>query len=328
MFLFFKPMIYFFYGEDDFRSKEKLFAFKNKFLDSQSAASGLSDFDFEDKDCFLEFMNAVKTPNMLAPKRLVIVRSLIEMSKTEEQEELLEYLKKERDIAIDNDLMIVFWEGKKANLKNKLFKWLKKNSKSQEFERLSGSKLEQWVLKRIADVDEKIKIEKDALTKLIVYTGGSTRVLSNEIMKLINNSTGEKITSQDVDDLVRADLDVKIFDTIDALGDGRKETSLELFHRHLEKGDDPFYIFSMIVYQFRNLIKVDDCLRNGISDEAAIAKEAGLHPYVVKKSLRQLRNFPHEKLIKTYQKLAQTDILVKTGKIDIRLAMEKLIVEM
>jgi DNA polymerase III subunit delta len=327
MFLFFNPMIYLFFGDDDFRSKEKLFALKKKFLEGTSAASGLSDFDFEEKDSFREFLDAVKTPNMLAPKRFVIARSLLGSARPEQQEELLVYLKKEKSILDDKDLVIALWEEKIA-ANNKLFQWLKKNTKVQEFENLSGFKIEQWVLKRIADVDEKTKIDKDALSKLIIFTGGSTRILSNEILKLINNSSDGKIISRDVDEMVRADLDAKIFDTIDALGDGRKKTALELLHRHLEKGDDPFYIFSMFVYQFRNLIKVDDCLRREIYDEKAIAKETGLHPYVVKKSRRQLQNFSHEKLIRTYRKLAQADIMVKTGKIDIRLAMEKLIVEM
>jgi DNA polymerase-3 subunit delta len=63
-------------------------------------------------------------------------------------------------------------------------------------------------------------------------------------------------------------------------------------------------------------------------NDHAIAKAGGMHPFVVKKSLQQLRNFPLGKLKKTYQKLADLDFEAKTGKIDIKTALDKFIVEL
>ena len=41
-------MIIFLYGEDGFRSQEKLKGIKDKFLEKNSSGSGLSYFDFEE----------------------------------------------------------------------------------------------------------------------------------------------------------------------------------------------------------------------------------------------------------------------------------------
>ncbi|MDP1884481.1 MAG: DNA polymerase III subunit delta, partial [Candidatus Moranbacteria bacterium] len=97
---------------------------------------------------------------------------------------------------------------------------------------------------------------------------------------------------------------------------------------HLKKGDDPFYVFSMYVYQFRIILKVADLDGQYHGNDYAIAQASGLHPFVVKKSLSQVRNFPMAKLKEIYQKLSDLDTQIKTGRIDIRVALDKFIVEL
>ena len=63
-------------------------------------------------------------------------------------------------------------------------------------------------------------------------------------------------------------------------------------------------------------------------NEMAIAKETKLHPFVVKKGLAQGRNFSFEGLKNIYQKLADLDQQVKTGRMEIKLALDKFIVEL
>jgi DNA polymerase III subunit delta len=128
--------------------------------------------------------------------------------------------------------------------------------------------------------------------------------------------------------LVKANLAGNIFEMIDALGNKNKKAALKLLHRHLKNGEDPFYIFSMFVYQFRNLLKVADYKENGGLAEKEIANASKLHPFVVKKSLNQINNFSLDRLKKVYQKLGNLDLKIKTGKIDIKLALDKFIVEL
>lgn len=320
-------MLIFLYGEDSFRSHQKLLEIKEKFLKYDSAGSGLSIFDYTGGNFKNKFLDILGTPNLLSPKRLVITKNLISSGKEEEREETLNYLEKNKTLADDKDLVVVFFENNLPKKTNALFKFLSKNAKSQNFEKLAGLRIESWVLKRIKELDLKASISKSALEKLIAYSGGDTHVLNSEIQKLVNFSDGRIINDEDVERLVNANISIKIFDTIAALGNNNKKEAARLLHEHLKKGEDPFYLFSMFVYQFRNLLKVADLKDRGGS-EYEIAKTAGLHPFVVKKSLAQIRNFSLDKLKNIYQELSELDTKIKTGKIDIRLALDKFIVEL
>ena len=100
---------------------------------------------------------------------------------------------------------------------------------------------------------------------------------------------------------------------------------MQTLHNQLDKGDDPFYILSMYIYQFRNLLKIGDFYFSGINNNFEIAKLTKLHPFVVQKGMSQLRNFNLQKLKDIYRILEKIDIEAKSGKRDIKLGLEMLI---
>ncbi|MCX6763315.1 MAG: DNA polymerase III subunit delta [Candidatus Moranbacteria bacterium] len=321
-------MIIFLYGEDAFRSSQKLKEIKEKFLKSDPAASGLSVCDFGDKAKTEEVINILGTPNLLAPKRLVIIKNLIKNGTDTDQGKILEFIKKnKKDLETSRDLVVVFWEGEKIQKNNALGKILMAG-KAQEFEKLSGLKLNQWINKRIKEIDIKAGISQPALDKLVLYAGNDMFLLDNEIQKLASYAGGKTISEEMVELLVKANLDSNIFNTIDALGAKNKREALKLLHRHLGQGEDPFYIFSMFIYQFRNLLKIADYKENSGMGEREIANVSKMHPYVVRKSLGQIQRFSFGQLKKIYAKLLALDVKIKTGKIDIQLALDKFIVEL
>lgn len=319
----------FLYGDDSFRSSQKLLEIKNKFLLTDSVGSGLSVFNYGNNTGKQKLLDVLSMPNLLAPKRLVIVRDMI-LSATEfEKDELIEYFKKhEKQTQEDKDLVIIFWEDGQPKKNGKLYKLLDKVAKSQNFEKLAGIKLNQWIVQRVKEFDASSGISKGALEKLILYVGSDTNSLDKEIQKLVNFASGRIIAEEDVNVLVRSNVDTNIFNTIDALASNNKKQAIGLLQEHLKKGDDPFYIFSMFVYQFRNLLKVADFKDQYQGNDYAIAKASGLHPFVVKKSLAQLRNFSLPKLKDIYQRLSELDTQIKTGRIDIKVALDKFIVEL
>ena len=336
-------MFYFLHGEDALTSGQKVRAIKEKFLVKDESASGLSIFPARNAaparnaivaggrsaagGDFEGVINSIATPNLLATKRLVIINNLITEGAEEQQEKILEFLKKEKYLIDDQDCIVVFWEKKKPKKGSGLYKFLEKNGKSQSFEKPSGIKLNQWVLKQAQMIDAQAKFSPRALEKLIFYTGGDLFSLSNEIAKLVNYAGNKMVSEEMVDLLVQADFDANIFNTIDALANRHKKEALKFLHQHLKNGDDPYYLLSMFVYQFRNLLKISDLAQNQRLNEGEIIKLTKLHPFVVKKGLMQGRNFSFETLKKIYQKLSTLDTKAKTGQIDIKLALDKFIVE-
>lgn len=322
-------MIIFLYGEDSFRSGEKVAEIKKKFLEKDPVGSGLSVFDFSNSGVDMDkVLGALATNNLLAPKRLVIIKNIILEGAEDVRKNMLAFLKNQKWLVDDKDTVAVFWEADKVKKSDALYKYFLKNAKNQEFEKLAGAKLGQWVLSRIKKIDEKNSISKTALEKLLAFAGEDMQMLDSEVKKLSAYAGGKMISEENVELLVRANLGSNIFNTIDAIGANKKEEALGLLHRHLEKGEDPFYLMSMLVYQFRNLLKVADFKNRFGADEYAIAREGKMHPFIVRKSLAQIRNFPWEKLKNIYQRLGELDTAVKTGKVEIKMGLDKFIVEL
>ncbi len=194
----------------------------------------------------------------------------------------------------------------------------------EEFSPLEGANLVNWVKKEVAK--NKGKISPEAVKKLAVYVGDDLWQMNNEVNKLLSYKADKLINEEDIDLLVRAKLDVNIFRTLDALANRDKKTALKLLHEHLTQGANEIYLFSMFVYQVRSLLKLRDLVEKGVPFYA-LARSSGLHPYVVKKSWSQLRNFNLDQLKKIYQRLLEIELSLKSGRIDGETALDMLVAE-
>ena len=315
-------MIIFLYGEDSFRSIEKLAEIKNKFLEKNSPApAGL--FDFAEKDWNIgEIIMNISSGGLFSSKKLVIIKNILAGKKDFESEKFEKFLKAEAK-KDKSDLILIFWESGKTKKSSKLYKLLKKIAKCQEFELLEGVKLRNWVIGEFKK--SYITINSAATEKLIVFVGNDLNLLSREIEKLATYKSKGEITGGDIDLLVKSKIDTDIFKTVDALARGDKKTALKMLHDHLEDGEDPFYLLSMYFYQFRNLVKVKPLADKNIPP-TEIAARLKMHPFVARKSLEQAQNFSWEKLKSLYNSLCEIDFESKTGKTDIQLALDKFVV--
>ncbi|MFZ2225864.1 MAG: DNA polymerase III subunit delta [Candidatus Moraniibacteriota bacterium] len=322
-------MLFFLYGEDSFRSLEKVLEIKKKFQLNDKSGAGLSSFDaLDEKNISPKIERALKNTGLFSSKKLLILKNSISQLPSEEQAKILAFLKKNiTQLKDDLDSVIIFWEKENPRKNNALFKFFLAEARKQSFEKLVGSKLDEWVLRKIK-TSGGAGISRPALEKLIIYTDGNTASISQEIEKLISYEDGEIIDEKAVDLLLESQSGSDIFKTIEALASNNKKLAVKLLRAHLDRGDDLFYLFSMFVYQFRNLLRIASLQENGIFNEFEIAKLAKLHPFVVKKSASQARNFGEKKLIAIHKKLGILDTKIKTGKIDIKLALDKFIVEL
>jgi len=216
---------------------------------------------------------------------------------------------------------------KKIPATNHLFKALKKKAQTQEFKLLEGKDLEKWAQKEFEKYE--IKIETTALKKILEFVGNDLWQLSNEILKLFNykgGRSGSKISVKDIDLLIKPKIEPDIFKTINFLALKNKKEALGLLKKHIEKGDVPLYLLSMISFQFRNLLIIKELIEKNMP-YYLIAKETGIHPYVIKKTYPQAQKFSLGELKKIYQKIFEVDLAIKTGKIDPEMAIDLLVAE-
>ena len=115
--------------------------------------------------------------------------------------------------------------------------------------------------------------------------------------------------------MVGPGVNLNVFEVVDAIADKNQRRSARMLFGRLETGVDPYYIFSMIVYQFRNLLRIKTLAKSALP-YAGIVKKTGLHPYVFKKTLDQCRKFGHEELKRLFNQLARLDEDAKSGKTD------------
>ncbi len=114
----------------------------------------------------------------------------------------------------------------------------------------------------------------------------------------------------DIKLLVKPEIETEIFKTIDAISQKDKRKAMSFLKKHLDAGESPLYLLSMIAFGFRNLV-----LAKNSSDSAKLKNEMNMHPFVIKKSKEAAARFSNEELKKIYQKIFLTDLGIKTGRI-------------
>jgi DNA polymerase III subunit delta len=308
-------MLIFLYGQDSFRSRQKLEEMINNYKEVHKKGLSLISLDGENLD-FADLANELKTTSMFKEKKLLIIRNVFTNKKLKE-----DFLKNAGQLADSGDL-VLFYEGADVDKREGLFKFLLKKAKAQEFLFLDGVKLETWLKNYL--LDQKVLTDAQALKKLIFYVGSDLWQMKNEVAKLKNYAKDRKILPEDVDLLVRPKIENDIFETIDSLAQKRKDKALYLIHKHLEKGESPLYLLSMITFQFRNLLTVKDLAERGVLPYD-IAKRSGLHPFVAKKTYWQAEKFRLPQLKKIYHQIFQIDLSIKTGKMDPETALDVLV---
>jgi len=311
-------MLYFLYGQDTYRMREKLKELIEEYKKVHKNALTLKSFEEENLN-FDEIKNEAKISSIFQEKKLIIFKDVLSLLKNEPRfMGLLNDLQKSDDI-------VVFLEEKDFKGKNELIKFLMKNAKSQEFQPLNNDKLKNWVKKEFSKF--KTEINDKALDKLIDFAGSDLWQLSNEIKKLVNFKPQGRIELKDVGDLVRPNIELDIFKTIDAIASKNKKIALFLVHKHLEKGANPVYLLSMINFQFRNLLIVKDLIEKNLP-YYSILKIARMHPFVMRKTYQQADRFTFQEIKKIYQKIFQVDLAMKTGKISTDSALDLFLSEL
>ena len=215
------------------------------------------------------------------------------------------------------DIIIFYENGIPPN--DAFFKFLKKEAKSQEFNLLEREKLKTWIKKKFKNYQSEITPE--ALDKLIDFVGNDLWQISNEIKKLVSFKNGKKIEIKDIELLVKPNIETDVFETIEAISLKNKKKAISLIHQHLEKGDAPLYLLSMISFQFRNLLIIKDLIEKR-KPYYSIIKLSKLHPFVVRKSYQQANKFSLQELKKIYQKILQVDLSIKTGRVEAETALD------
>ena len=325
------PRYYILHGEDELARRETLLTLQERLGPPELAA--LNTTIFESTTITLgELKNACNTIPFMAERRLVVVHGLLShlaASKRQKQSDQLDWKTQvlmglgEYLAQLPETARLVFVEPRQLPPSHPILR----QASADEYGYVRAFKLPkdmvQWVRHRASEKGGEFSPE--AAVALVQAVGQNQRLLDQEIEKLLAYANFERpVKRADVTGLVTYAQEAVIFDAVDALGQRDGTRATRLIHNLLGHGNEPLYLFAMIVRQFRLLIQIKE-LSQELVEIQVIAKTINLHPYPTGKFHAQARNFSIEQLEHIHHRLLDIDVQIKTGQIDAIVALDLLI---
>lgn len=314
----FFSMFIFLYGPDTFRSRLKLREITDAYAKKYSAGLSTASFDAHETS-FSDFVHQVQAGSLFAKRQLFVVERM-----TENKEFLNAFSSFPQKSAWANDrnTFFVFWDEQNLTKTKRIATLLALASQKQEFEILTPRAFVSWC-GRFAKA-QAAAFEADALKLIAEWAGGDSWYAAQEIQKLHAYKKGKRVARQDVELLCVPPPQVYIFTTIDTLFNGDIKGGLRALGEHLRQGESPLYLLSMIGRQFRVLTLVKDIHEQGSSGSREGSPSAGIHPFVVRKSLPLARRLDWQTLKSLYAAFYRTEVGIKKGAFDPQLGLELL----
>lgn len=324
--------VYLCYGNEEYLKDWIIKELKKNFVDP--AFETLNYVHYDGKDIGVEdIINASETLPFMSDKKIVIIEDspLLSSGKggsADEEERLNDYFSNLND----STCLIFIVKGDKIDKRKKLVKGIKKNGAIIELNKISSKELNSWVEKIFKK--NKKKISRNNVYYFIQSTGyldsnseKNLYDLENEITKLSSYvGNREEITKDDIDKNLAKTLQNNIFNLLDAIGKKKTDIALTLLNEMILDNEPIQKITYMIIRQFRLLFMAKLYWEKGYGPKD-ITKKLGVHPYATQKVMEQGKHFSSSELEKIIKKCLDIDSSVKTGKIDNKLAIENLIVE-
>ena len=312
-------MFYLFHGADSHSQKETLAKLTAKLGDP--ALLDLNTTRLEGAVSLSELRRACDAMPFLAKARLIIVTGLFATKPdTPFLKRLAEYLPN-----LPKTTRLVFLESAPLTAKHRIVKLAQaeKTGYVKQFDLPEGGALDRWVKQRVEAKNG--RISSHAAHILAVNVGGELGILENEIEKLVlYKGPDETIEVKDVGLLSPYAAEASIFDLVDAVGSRNEKRAAVLLQQKFSEGTDPFYLFAMIIRQFRLMIQVKE-LADADLRPPAIGKELKMHSFVTGKLYQQAQHFSLPQLEQIYSHLLDIDVGVKTGKNEMTTALHLLV---
>ena len=320
--------IYFFYGEEQLLQQRAL-----KAMEQQLLPAGLEDFN---KDIV---SGADVTPKQIAEmamnlpfmaeRRLLLVQAPLPFLSTPKSDKagqaalqvLLDYLE-----APNPQCCLIFCGDGALGKTGTLNKALQEKAVQVEFAPLKGKVLEQWIADYVAAAGR--KIDRQALEYLSAINSFDLQIMEQELQKLLLfRAEDPVITQHHVDAIVTKTVEANIFALSDSIGNKQGNAALQTLHDMFQLGESPFKLIGFLVRHFRNLILVKDYRSQGYN-EAQIKEKTKLHPFVIKKSMRQAERFSMQQLTAAMERLLAIEVELKSTAANGEELLEQFVIEL
>jgi DNA polymerase III subunit delta len=245
--------------------------------------------------------------------------------------ELKNYLELLKELP-DSCCLLLLYYGDLGKSK-KINDAISKDGAVYEFKKAEKDEVAKWVKNSFNKFNKKIGLkEMDSFIALTGYLDKNSEKnlydLENEINK-ISAFVGEEveITIEHINAVMPKSLENDIFKLINSSAEKRISESLSVLHDLLMQGEEIFAVLAMITKQIRTMTAVVELNQKGLDAKSAAAR-LKVHEFYAKNCLNHGRKIGMKGLIKGLNNCVLTEMSVKSGKMEKRLAIEMLIVNM
>ncbi len=188
---------------------------------------------------------------------------------------------------------------------------------------LSKNQLSGWIKQEVKRSEK--TISDDAVSILADMAGSDMMSLRNDIEKLTLYCRDKKtISLNDVTRVSNNIRSVSVFEVINAIFDRRLKDAVRALKRALDEGEPPVKIFYFITREFRTMLKASLLIDGGETpDKAAI--RAGVPPFKAGEFSQRLKKFNRTELSSMFERLTDTEGLLKGSAIKPAIVLEKLL---
>ncbi|MDD6038002.1 MAG: DNA polymerase III subunit delta [bacterium] len=307
--------VYLLYGEEAYLKKQYKDKLKHA-LCTDGDTMNASFFQGKDINS-KELIDLAETMPFFADKRLIMIEDS-GFFKTGE-EELADYMSQ-----IPDTTTFVFCESE-VDKRSRLFKACRDSGKVVEFALQNQELLTRWILGRLKR--ENKNITKSAMEEFFARVGTDMGLLDREMEKLLCYTMDrEVIELSDVEAVCPQAVSNKIFDMVSAIIECRRKDALEMYYDLLALKEPALRILFLITRQYRILLLLKDMKRRGVPN-AQMAKEAGIPPFAVSRSLSQASRLSMESIRHILEYSVEQEEAVKIGQMNEQMAVELVIME-
>ncbi len=336
-------MIIFFYGENDFKIKQRAQELELKFT-KEIDPSGHNIFKFDGAGSKSEeILGQIGSGSLFSNKKMVVISNLIKSKQKNIFKNILGYLENNK-ISASNDIYIFLEKNIKSktggsltknvsdreNPLNKeekeLYNFLYRQKYSQEFKNYTPGELSELIKKEFSNYS--LKIAPKEIQLLAALNDNNPWNIYSEIKKIANFKIGQKIdqqiSSEDIEKIGSGIFTENIFSFTDAISAKNTKGALKILEEQYLAGSEPDYILSMLLRQFKILLQIRELLDLNYNS-SKITSSIKLHPFIISKGINQAKNFEQKTIKIIINELSKMELQNRKGQSDIKININLLL---
>src|SRR5215471_1715201 len=255
---------------------------------------------------------------MMSARRVVRIRNFGKL-KDKDEEVLQSYI----DRPVETSVMILIADD--LDKRKKLAKSLMAGA-AFEFQPLKSNELQTWIKAYLKK--QRTEIEPRALQRLIEVVSSNLQTVANELNKLATAALPSgHITLELVGELVGRSREHMNWELTDHILARNRRAALKTLRDLFDDGVEPVMLTGLIAGTVRRMALAKALLSNGASP-AKIFSEIRMPSFKQSSYLATLHQLDSATLARTIQRVAETDVAIKTSKATPRMQMEMLVCEL